>query len=213
MPLLDESHLLDLTDNLSKYLLYHYSKVLKQFRVTSGNISLNTVIKLPWFKSRLVFIGDTVSIMISEACLEAWRNTCPGYCSYTALIPTMARDNVGENIYPLTFPFLFFVSTNPSLCVLFWKFACTETELISHNLFYFFQTLIIPTRAHQFYCNFKPVTTVTATASRHSQKYVFVMISLTYLTGNIDRSLITQILWAITLIMKKNNTIRYKSVF
>lgn len=115
MPLPDESHLLDLTDNLSKYLLYQYSKVLEQFRVTSGNTSLNTVIKLPWFKSRLVFTGDAVLIMVSKVCLEARRNTCRGYYSHTALIPTMARYNVGENIYPLTFPFLLFVSTNASL--------------------------------------------------------------------------------------------------
>lgn len=115
MPLLDESRLLDLTDNLSKYLLYQHSRVLEQFRVTSGNTSLNTVIKLPWFKSRLVFTGDTVLIMVSEVCLEVRGNTCRGYCSYTALIPTTARDNIGENIYPSTLPFLFFVSTNPSL--------------------------------------------------------------------------------------------------
>lgn len=109
MSLLDESHLLDLTDNLSKHLLYQDSKDLEQFRV------LNTAIKLPSFKSRLVFTRDTVLITVSEVCLEARRNTCEGYCSSTVLIPTMARNNKRENIYPSTLPFLFFVSTNPSL--------------------------------------------------------------------------------------------------
>jgi len=121
MPLLDESHLLDLTDNLSKCLLYQYCKVLEQFRATSRNTSLNAVIKLPWFKSRLVFTGDTVltlTVLVSEACLEARRNTCRGYCSDTALIPAVARDNVGENICPSTFPFHFLFPQIP-LCLLF----------------------------------------------------------------------------------------------
>lgn len=147
--------------------------------------------------------------MASEVCMEGWRNICGGYCSYTLSLQPW-QGIIQEKIFTL-WHFLSYFFFCKSFFVSYSKRLSAQRQ--SSFPIACFQTLIILTRTHQFYHNFKPVTTVIAMASRHSQKFPFVFISLTHLTGHIDWSLITQISWTVTLWVKKNNMIWCKSVF
>lgn len=88
-----------------------------KFGGTSGYTSLNTAIRLV-FKHRLVFFVDTVFGHGQWSLHGRLEKYLFRLLLLYSLIPTIARDNIGENIYPLTFPFLFFLQ-QILLCLLF----------------------------------------------------------------------------------------------